>query len=164
MDAAREADAPQFTLYDDALATVGAPADGPYRRWRAPRRPLARRLGIGGGVALAAVLLVTVLSAPIGAAIGWLTGLSSERPQEQTAASPEDAVPVTPTATVGPDDPPPLARALSDLVDDAFEATAQAAPPAPEGRVARVTALDAVDRPLAWSVPVPSFKPPSADQ
>jgi len=61
MAAARVANAPHLSLYD--------PAPG-ERAWQAPRRPVARWLGIGGCVLLLGLLLIIMLSQPIGAGIG----------------------------------------------------------------------------------------------
>ena len=94
MDAAREARAPQLMLYDETAAAAGAPAVGRIPSWRMLRRPL----GIGGGVALVVALLLTLLTPPIGAALGWLNAAPPAQEQEepstaQPAAAPEEAAP-----------------------------------------------------------------------
>ena len=106
MDAARDAGAPQLVLYDEAAAAAAAPAAGRVPPWRALRRPL----GIGGGVALVVALLLTLLTPPIGAAIGWLTGPAPAVPgAEAVGAEPTPAVRVAPRAAAAdgtPRDPP----------------------------------------------------------
>jgi hypothetical protein len=157
MDAARDARAPQFVLYDETAAAAGAPAVGRVPPWRVLRRPL----GIGGGVALAVALLLTLLTPPIGAAIGWLTGPAPAVPgEEAVGAEPLTAVQVAPQPAAAPEEAPPLPRPT--LADDVFRAAARQVGSAPEERVSRVTALAAAARPSARSLPVPSLKPSSA--
>ena len=157
MDAARDAGAPQLMLYDEAAATAAAPAAGGVPPWRALRRPL----GIGGGVALVVALLLTLLTPPIGAAIGWLTGPAPAVPgAEAVGAEPTPAVRVAPRAAAAPDAAPRLPPPTP--ADDAFGAAARQVGSTPEGSAIRVTALTGTARPPAHSVPVPSFKPSSA--
>ena len=157
MDAARDAGAPQFMLYDAAAATGGAPAVGRFPSWRVLRRPL----GIGGGVALVVALLLTLLTPPIGAAIGWLTGPAPAVPgEEAVGAEPMAAVRVAPQPAAAPDEAPRLPR--SAIADHALPAAERQVGSAPEGGALRVTALAAAARPPARSLPVPSFKPSSA--
>jgi len=157
MDAAREAGAPQLMLYDEAAAAAVAPAVDRVPPWRVLRRPL----GIGGGVALVVALLLTLLTPPIGAALGWLTGPAPAVPgEEAVAAEPSAAVRVAPQPAAAPEEAPRLPRPA--LADDAFRAAARQVGSAPEERVSRVTALAAATRPPARSLPVPTFKPSSA--
>ena len=162
MDAARDAKAPQLMLYDDTPAAASAPAAGRALPARALRRPLVWRLGIGG-LGLSAVLLLALLTPPIGAAIGWLTGPRPEPPPDRAAAAAPADVATRPEPAAGQDDPPPP-RALPALADGALQATPQQVPPAPAARVTSVTGLDAAARPRAGSLPVPTFTPPPADQ
>ena len=163
MDAARDAKAPQLMLYDDTPAAASAPAAGRALPARALRRPLVWRLGIGG-LGLGAVLLLALLTPPIGAAIDWLTEPRPEPPPDRAAAAaPADLPTPPPEPAAGANDPPPP-RALPALADGALQATPQPVAPAPAARVARVTGLDAAARPRAGSLPVPTFKPSPADQ
>ena len=157
MDAARDAGAPQLMLYDEAAAAAAAPAVGRVPPWRVLRRPL----GIGGGVALVVALLLTLLTPPIGAALGWLTGPAPAVPGEAAVgAEPTAAVRVTPRPAAAPDQAPRVPSPT--LADDAFRAAARQVGSAPEERLSRVTALAGTARPPARSLPVPSFKPSSA--
>ena len=156
MDAAREARAPQLVLYDEAAAAAAAPAAGRVPPWRALRRPL----GIGGGVALVVALALTLLTPPIGAALGWLNGAALPAHEEKPAAEPSTASRSAPHPAAAPRAAPPLPR--SALADEAARAAGPQVGSAPESKAIRVTALAATARPPAHSLPVPTFKPSAA--
>ena len=134
MAAARAAKAPQLTLYRDE------PADGSPPAYGILQRPVIRWLGIGGCMVLLSLLLLTLLTHPIGAALGRLIGPGPEWRQERTVAA----------AHTG--------RALSAR-PGAEHAAPMAARPGLVGPM-RELAAPVVDRPLAPLPPVPSFKQP----
>jgi hypothetical protein len=156
MDAARQARAPQLMLYDETAAAAGAPAVDRVPTWRGLRRPL----GIGGGVALVVALALTLLTAPIGAALGWLNPAAPPAPEAGPGADPSAASRSAPQPAAAPREAPPLPQPA--LAGDAARAAGPQVGPSPEGGGIRVTALAAVARPPAHSLPVPTFKPTSA--
>jgi hypothetical protein len=154
MDAARDAGAPQLVLYDETAAAA-APAVG-RASWRGLRRPL----GIGGGVALVVALALTLLTPPIGTALGWLNAAAPPAQEANSGADPGALSRSAPQPAAAPGEAPPLPRPA--LADDAARPAGPRVGSAPDGRAIRVTALTAAARPPAHSLPVPTFKPPSA--
>jgi len=161
MAAARAANAPQLTLHDDPPApdipTVihapGPPA-APWRAVRAPRRPIARWLGIGSCALLFGLLAVTVLTPPISSEIERLIRPWLEWQQDRKAATPQtdSTLPTLPEPAAGRDAAPSGSVPLV-----ARKGLGAAGEP---GEVAAPGNAD----PTARSVPVPSFKPALANQ
>lgn len=153
MDAARVANAPQFDLYD-AASPVASPPEDEGASWRAPGRRVVRWVGIGSCVLLFGLLTVTMLTQPLGGAIEQLIGPGLALQDEPAAAAvPPDRTPATLEPAEGLDEPPPT-PALPVLARTEVEASAPWSP--------KVTVLDAGERPPLRTLPVPSFKPPSA--
>ena len=103
MAAARAAKAPQLTLYRDGPADVIPPAYGMLHR------PVIRWLGIGGCVVLLGLLLLTLLTQPIGAALERLVGPGSGSRQDRTVAAAR--IDPAPPAPPGASEAPPMAAA-----------------------------------------------------
>jgi hypothetical protein len=159
MDAARAARSPQLSACLEVPAYGAPPADGGESAWRAAGRPLVRWLGIGVCVLLLGLLLATLRTQPIGAAIERLIAPERAAQQDQEAApAPAGRVaPVVPERTAAHDRPPHPAAMAPLLVSTDLPPAARpiaATPPRPPA--ASAAAPDT--RPL----PIPVLKPQPA--
>jgi hypothetical protein len=186
--AAARAEGPQRAWADDPprheippVISHGAPRPR-AAQWRAPRhpgRPIARWLGIGGGLVLVSLLTATVLTQPIGTEIErlvrpWLEGwqdreVAAPRPapilpaEPQRAARDDRAGGSTSADGARPEQLQVLARDSSAAFGGP-RAGAPAGPPAARADdgltpPAAAAPAPASDHSPAAAVPIPSLKP-----
>ncbi len=169
MAAARAAHAPPFTIRGDPSLHDIPPAvsrDSPPPRaaqWRpapAPRRPVARWLGIGSCALLIGLLATTTLTPPISAEIQRLIRPWLEWQRERETAAPHAGPTLATTPAPAVSGVEPASGSMPMLARDGF---GSAGPPGASA-LAAGAAVGAPDDPPAASVPVPSFKPPAPDR
>ena len=166
MAAARADDAPHLVPLGDGPGQDLPPAAGrglrrpvaaPWQAKGAPRRPIARWLGIGSCALVLGLALATVTLTPIGPEIQRAAGLGQEWGQgpAPAAAPPADrSLPTAPEPAAGRAEPP------SGSTPPAGEGLGAAAEPEPAAAAGAIAA-PAMAKPAARSVPVPVLKPRS---
>ena len=164
MAAARADDAPHLVPLGDGPGQDLPPAAGrglrrpvaaPWQAKGAPRRPIARWLGIGSCALVLGLVLATVTLTPIGPEIQRAAGLGQEWGQgpAPAAAPPADrALPTAPEPAAGRAEP------QSGSTPPAGEGLGAAAEPDPAAAAVAIAA-PAMAKPAARSVPVPVLKP-----
>jgi hypothetical protein len=136
------------------------PRAAQWRAPRPPRRPIARWFGIASCLVVVGLLTATVLTQPIGSEIGRLIG-----PWLEWRHAPERA---TPPADPAPPAVPERARSLDQPQSGSMPGLTRqdigvAGPPLTAVPMAGA-AVSAPDRPAAFLLPRPSFKPPASAQ